>query len=118
LARYGGEEFIVLARSTSSSNAEILGERIRRSVQSLAFSTGGDALRVTVSVGVAALDLDTRVESCEALVAAADSALYAAKRAGRNRISANPDQALAASPASERRLPSLSIPHDTRPNLA
>jgi len=88
LARYGGEEFIVLARSTSSSNAEILGERIRRGVQSLALDAAGDALRVTVSVGVASLDSDTRFGSCEELVAAADSALYAAKRAGRNRLSA------------------------------
>ena len=103
LARYGGEEFIVLARSISPRNAEILGERIRRSVQSLTLDARFE-LSVTVSVGVAGLDSDTPFDSCEELVTAADAALFAAKRAGRNRISAAPGQSqgLREPPASER----------------
>jgi diguanylate cyclase (GGDEF)-like protein len=90
LARYGGEEFIVLARSTSLRNAEILAERVRRSVQALALNLNGNALRVTVSVGVAALDAGTHFHAEDELVAAADSAMYSAKRAGRNSVSVTP----------------------------
>lgn len=78
LYRWGGEEFCILLSHTSAAGARILAERVRRLV-------GADPLEglaITVSLGVA-----TRLpgESAEALMARADEALYAAKRAGRNR---------------------------------
>ena len=62
-------------------------ERIRAAVERLDFKltdTGGEPLRVTVSAGVAAFG--HRAEDPPALVAAADDALYEAKRAGKNRV--------------------------------
>ncbi|MEQ5801272.1 PAS domain S-box protein [Halomonas sp. H10-9-1] len=78
LYRWGGEEFCILLSHTSAAGARILAERVRQLI-------GADPLEglaITVSLGVA-----TRLpgESAEALMARADEALYAAKRAGRNR---------------------------------
>ena len=86
LARYGGEEFVVIARHTSLNNARVLGERIRRHVAGLSVPLLGDAIHVTVSVGVAALSEETDYSSREELVAAVDAAMYSAKDAGRNRV--------------------------------
>lgn len=77
--RWGGDEFALLAPNTGSEDAKLLGERIR------AFAEGGEGARhVTVSVGVTTLDAKRRFASSEAMVRAADSALYEAKRRGRN----------------------------------
>jgi diguanylate cyclase (GGDEF)-like protein len=73
LARYGGEEFAVLLPGCTLNDAQALLERLRVSMP--------DAQ--TVSAGVACWD---GAESCEELVGRADSALYAAKRAGRDRL--------------------------------
>ena len=85
LARYGGDEFAVLLRDTPIRQAEILGERIRRTIERLPFRPRGRELRVTVSVGVASWqpgpDDDGR-----SLVGLADEAMYGAKTAGRNRV--------------------------------
>ena len=77
--RYGGEEFSVLLRNTDVRAASLLAERVRRQIQS---ALGPQ--QVTVSVGVAAVPTNT-CDSTE-LVRQADAALYAAKRAGRNRM--------------------------------
>jgi diguanylate cyclase (GGDEF)-like protein len=82
-ARYGGEELAVALQQTDLAGAEAIGERVRTSVAALELPRldGAGTLRVTVSCGVAAAsDGDP-----EALIAAADAALYAAKRAGKNR---------------------------------
>lgn len=78
LYRWGGEEFCILLSHTSAAGARILAERVRRLVGAEPL----EGLAITVSLGVA-----TRLpgESAEALMARADEALYAAKRAGRNR---------------------------------
>jgi len=74
-ARYGGEEFLVVMPQTDLEGARLFADRIRRKVQ--------QELRITVSGGVAAaLDGDTP----GSLMARADTALYAAKEAGRNLI--------------------------------
>jgi diguanylate cyclase (GGDEF)-like protein len=84
-ARYGGEEFAVIARGTDAAGAKALSERIRASVEAHPFAHEGTAIPVTISVGIShmpGLDIATTVD----LVARADEALYAAKRAGRNRV--------------------------------
>jgi diguanylate cyclase (GGDEF)-like protein len=82
LARYGGDEFIVLLNNTPIEGARRLAERIRRRVErSAVLANPGGGLRVTASLGVAALEPETEVE---ALLARADRALAAAKQSGRN----------------------------------
>lgn len=84
-ARYGGEEFAVIGRGIPLPNGAVLGERIRTLIASTPFSWNGKALAVTISLGVAGLP-DPRIREPKDLVAAADSALYEAKEAGRNRV--------------------------------
>jgi diguanylate cyclase (GGDEF)-like protein len=82
-ARYGGEEFAVLLRNPTPDIALEIGERVRRAVGSLDLRS----LRldgVTVSVGIAVSD--TPDQPIGDLIERADGALYAAKRAGRNRV--------------------------------
>lgn len=86
LCRYGGEEFLVVARDTSLRNAEILAQRICHYVESLRFEVEGGTDSVTVSVGVTAVTPEAGAEDPDALVSAADDALYVAKEAGRNRV--------------------------------
>lgn len=85
VARYGGEEFAVLLPDTDRAAAMALAERLRATVAGLGLpNPGAPGGRVTVSVGVATLPADPTALPA-ALVAQADRALYAAKRAGRNR---------------------------------
>jgi diguanylate cyclase (GGDEF)-like protein len=86
LARYGGEEFIIVCRDSSLRNAEILGERVRRSIEAMRLDRLAPALQVSVSIGVAAIDSEHPCASAEALIEAADRAMYEAKSAGRNRV--------------------------------
>jgi two-component system cell cycle response regulator len=82
-ARYGGEEFAVVCRSTTPADAGVLAERIRVTVQQTAFAYDGRAIALTVSLGVGGFLVEGDATN---IVAAADEALYEAKRAGRNRI--------------------------------
>ncbi len=84
-ARYGGEEFAVICRGIDLGGALAFGERIRRCVDTQAFVYNGVELKVTVSVGVAAVS-DVGMKDPMELVGAADDALYQAKRQGRNRV--------------------------------
>lgn len=79
-ARFGGDEFVVLAPSTSGENALGLCERIRSTLRQ---SATDFPISLTVSIGVA--EPAGKVLSAEQLFAAADAALYAAKKAGRDR---------------------------------
>jgi two-component system chemotaxis family response regulator WspR len=85
-ARYGGEEFAILLPETDLAGALKLAEDCRRHLEQLALPhpDGVDSV-VTMSVGVAAAS-PAEGGSIEALVAAADAALYDAKRGGRNRV--------------------------------
>jgi len=83
-ARYGGEELAVVLPDTDLDGAFAAGEHVRREVESLRVPQAtGAPLQVTVSVGVAAST--ARHTEGAALIAAADAALYDAKRGGRNR---------------------------------
>jgi two-component system cell cycle response regulator len=84
-ARIGGEEFALLCRDTQGAVGEQIAERIRRSAEQAVLSTRVPTLRVTISVGVAAVP-DPRIGSPEQLIESADLALYEAKRGGRNQV--------------------------------
>ncbi|WP_221046938.1 GGDEF domain-containing protein [Methylogaea oryzae] len=88
-ARQGGEEFVVLFERVGLAQALAAGERLRRAVESEPFATEGQLLRLTVSIGVAALD--PRDGSFDDMLRRADDALYAAKAGGRNRVEASGD---------------------------
>lgn len=88
LARYGGEEFVVLMPNTTLHGAQKVAERIQQYVHGLAIPHESSEINglVSISVGVAAT-IPIPELSPEQLLAAADGALYAAKHAGRNRVS-------------------------------
>jgi diguanylate cyclase (GGDEF)-like protein len=88
LARYGGEEFAVLGRGIDIGGARQFAERVRLMAERAHISFEGTQIPVTVSVGLAHNQAGEVVDSAHRLVAAADGALYAAKRAGRNRVEA------------------------------
>jgi diguanylate cyclase (GGDEF)-like protein len=85
-ARYGGEEMAVALPQTGLQGAYEFAERVRRRIEDLELPLldGSGTLRVTASFGAAALPRSADIDK-DALVAAADAALYRAKRAGKNR---------------------------------
>jgi diguanylate cyclase (GGDEF)-like protein len=85
VGRYGGEEFILLLPGTVLDAAVTFAERTRQQVESHTFTFEGGSLRRTISCGVAAFP-HPRIGHREALVKAADDALYVAKGLGRNRV--------------------------------
>jgi len=86
VGRYGGEEVVVLLPRAPVHVAERLAERIRERVAQHPVDVGpGGPVQVTVSLGCASLETRTYMRSQE-LVNDADEAMYAAKRAGRNRV--------------------------------
>lgn len=85
VGRYGGEEFLLLLPGTVLDAAVTFAERLRESVDSHTFSFEGGTLMKTVSCGVASFP-HPRVSGRDALLKAADDALYVAKEAGRNRV--------------------------------
>jgi diguanylate cyclase (GGDEF)-like protein len=85
VARYGGEELAVALPEMDAEGAADVGERIRRAIAAAVVpERDGTRLSVTASVGVAVLDPAS--PSRQDLIAAADAALYRAKRAGKNRV--------------------------------
>jgi diguanylate cyclase (GGDEF)-like protein len=85
-ARIGGEEFVVMLPDTDLNAAQVLGERIRRSIEDTRISWGAAEVSVTVSVGVAQF-LPERDLSTHSLIERSDEAMYRSKQAGRNRVS-------------------------------
>jgi len=86
VSRYGGDEFAVLLVETSKAGARLYADRIREVVAKYPFSHGKV---ITSSFGVASLP-DDESGTAEDLFRAADEALYAAKRAGKNQVAATP----------------------------
>lgn len=84
VGRYGGEEFVLVLPDTDARGAQELAERIRKQVEAKAVASSAGPVPVTLSLGVATLRVHGN--TLDLLVEAADQALYAAKRAGRNRV--------------------------------
>lgn len=95
VARLGGEEFVVIMPDTDGSQAMAVAERLRRRIAEEPFAVTAPVgkIDVTISIGVAvadgSLDADGKPESGDALLRRADTALYQAKRSGRNRVVAD-----------------------------
>lgn len=85
-ARPGGEEFVVIMPNTSAQQALHVAERLRRSIEIDPFriGRGTQAIKVTASVGIAALE--NLGDTVATILKRADQALYTAKRSGRNRV--------------------------------
>lgn len=85
ICRYGGEEIAVILPETDLAAAAVIAERLRAAVEMQPFKANvGLPFRITVSIGAASWPM--QADSAQALVAAADVALYAAKQGGRNRV--------------------------------
>lgn len=84
-SRYGGEEFCILLPQTSLEEAKVVAERLRSAVEkeTVTIDTVSKPLQVTISVGLAELDIKDLAED---LYMKADSALYQAKETGKNKV--------------------------------
>ena len=109
--RFGGEEFVLLLAQTAEHDACKIAERLRGYIASLEIPTDdrpdAPTLKVTISVGVTAIARGETFELAD-LLAAADSAMYAAKQAGRNQVAYAPplrdmglDEALSDAPEAD-----------------
>ncbi len=86
VGRIGGEEFLVVLPESDLDNAVIAAERIRGAVAAQDFSADQHHIAITISVGIAVPDIASGASSVEDVLKASDEALYAAKKAGRNRV--------------------------------
>lgn len=91
LFRYGGEEFAVLLVEQNVGDASRVMERVRAEVERIALPSATAGRSMTISIGVAGLDL-TRDRSPTDWIGRADAALYAAKAQGRNRVVSSPSK--------------------------
>ena len=84
VGRYGGEEFGIVLPRADSAGVLRKAETMRARIEAETFSQGLEKVKLTISIGIAHFPKDGR--DPEALIAAADKALYAAKESGRNRV--------------------------------
>jgi diguanylate cyclase (GGDEF)-like protein len=85
VARYGGEEFVLALPAASAASATRRAERMRASLARRLIVAGDEHIQVTASLGVA-YSSPTKARNEQALIIAADRALYRAKNEGRNRV--------------------------------
>ena len=88
VCRYGGEEFLLLLAETSLPAAQVTAEKIREVTSATTVSFNDRQISFTTSVGLALLQPE---ETAETMIARADTALYLAKNAGRNRVACSED---------------------------
>ncbi|MBB5016518.1 diguanylate cyclase [Rehaibacterium terrae] len=86
--RYGGEEFIIVLPGRAAEQARQFGERLRVTVSELRIGEGEDAVRFTVSIGIAGRQASEH--AAQPVIDRADRALYTAKRSGRNQVQMAP----------------------------
>ena len=84
VCRWGGEEFFIIAPNISLSDGAVAAERLRKFVENQTITLEDASVSVTISLGVACLDLESKNK--DQLLIEADQALYAAKHGGRNRV--------------------------------
>ena len=86
VARYGGEEFVIILPETNGPGALFVAERLRRAVEQSKFFAGSPHAveHLSISIGVAIFGQDAKFK--RDLIECADSAMYAAKNSGRNRV--------------------------------
>jgi two-component system cell cycle response regulator len=82
--RIGGEEFLCICANATAQEVLVGAERMRQAIESLVIKHDAHELKITTSIGVA--QREPAMQSYEDLLAAADEALYRAKRTGRNRV--------------------------------
>jgi diguanylate cyclase (GGDEF)-like protein len=85
VARYGGEEFCVVLPETPGEGAYAIAEQLRQAVSELVLRTPQSEARITISLGIATA-VPTLNAKPDKWIASADSALYEAKKAGRNTV--------------------------------
>ena len=100
VARYGGEEFCAYLAKTEIGEAVRIAERLRASAAALSVELRGQAIGITVSIGVARV----RDGDLVASVGAADEALYVAKDRGRNQVAVAPADAVTLAGSGKPRL--------------
>ncbi len=86
VARYGGEEFVIVFPGLGTDQAAEVAGRILAKLRSARHQVAGGNIRVTASLGLATLDASSRFKGVPELLDAADRCVYAAKRAGRDRL--------------------------------
>lgn len=84
-ARYGGEEFVIALKGFTEAEGDILANQLRTAVEQTPLMTEAGSLTATLSIGVAEV-VDWTEETLYQLLHKADTALYAAKEQGRNRV--------------------------------
>jgi diguanylate cyclase (GGDEF)-like protein len=84
IARFGGEEFVIFLRASGKDNPAILAEKIRTCVSAIIHTAEDKEISATLSMGIAVCE--EKVNFAKLLLKKADIALYAAKGAGRNRL--------------------------------
>ena len=125
--RFGGEEFVLLLAQTSREDACKIAERLRGYVASLEIGTDdrpdAPTLKVTISIGVTSMARGESFELAD-LLAAADSAMYAAKQAGRNQVAfagpcaTRPSTRRGPPAPTPRRLPGVTMLGQARPGAS
>jgi diguanylate cyclase (GGDEF)-like protein len=91
LGRFGGDEFAICLPHTNAYEARRVTERLRDKISQIASQQPGEApVQITLSIGVASLESSSR--SLDELIAAADAALYRAKKSGRNCVRITRDE--------------------------
>jgi two-component system, cell cycle response regulator len=116
VGRYGGEEFVAVVAGAGPESARLVAERLRRAIELMLPPKSGPA-KLTISIGTTVFDPRHADERTEELLHRADMALYAAKRAGRNRVVlVAPGQSIPDAVEQDARgAPSTNIPFTTPP---